>query len=122
MKQLDPTIEIHALGGEALRSAGAIVHHDTVSNATMGLAAFKRAGEVKRWLKWTREFYAKTPPDLHICCDSWTMNVHFARLAKSLGVPVLYYIAPQAWASREGRTVQLAHVTVRVGCILPFEE
>ena len=122
MRSLKSTIEFHALGGDALRAAGAIVHHDTVSRAAMGLAAFKRAAEVKKLLRWTREFYSTAKPDLHICCDSWTMNVHFARLAKSFGVPVLYYIAPQVWASREGRVKELAKVADAVACILPFEE
>ncbi|HQY88122.1 MAG TPA: hypothetical protein PK402_05650, partial [Tepidisphaeraceae bacterium] len=61
-------------------------------------------------------------PDLHICCDSWTMNKHFALLAKSMGVPVLYYIAPQAWASRESRVKKLAQIADKLACILPFEE
>jgi lipid-A-disaccharide synthase len=122
LKTLDPSIEVHALGGEALRSAGAIVHHDTVANAAMGLAAFKRAAEVKRRLAWTKDFYQRNPIDLHICCDSWTMNVHFARLAKSMNVPVFYYIAPQAWASRESRVHELARLADHVACILPFEE
>ncbi len=121
MRELDPSLEFHALGGDALRAAGAIVHHDTVANAAMGLAAFKRAGEVKRLLSWTRAFYAKEKPDLHICCDSWTMNVHFARLAKSFDTKVFYYISPQVWASREGRVAKLKLVADRVASILPFE-
>ena len=122
MRSLDPTLQFDALGGDGLRAAGATVHHDTVTRAAMGLAAFKRAAEVRRLLAWTRERYQASPPDLHICCDSWTMNVHFARLARSFGVPVLYYIAPQAWASREGRVAELARVANEVACILPFEE
>lgn len=122
MRELDPTLEFHALGGDSLLAAGAIVHHDTVSNAAMGLAAFKRAGEVRRLLKWTREFYSQHKPDLHICCDSWTMNKYFAKLAKSFGTTVFYYISPQVWASREGRVKQLRILADRVACILPFEE
>jgi lipid-A-disaccharide synthase len=122
LRMLDARIEVHALGGDALRAAGAIVHHDTVSKAAMGLRAFGRAFEVKRLLRWTDAFCRQTPMDLHICCDSWTMNVHFARGARARGVPVLYFIAPQAWASREGRVRELARVANRVACILPFEE
>lgn len=122
LRQLDPSVQIDALGGDALRAAGATVHFDTVSKAAMGLAAFKRAREVRQRLAWTRAFYEQHRPDLHVCCDSWTMNVHFARLAKSFGVKVLYYIAPQAWASREGRVRELARVADAVASILPFEE
>lgn len=122
MRQLDPALDVHALGGDALRDAGATVHHDTVANAAMGLAAFKRAGEVKRLLAWTRRFYEREKPDLHICCDSWTMNKYFAALAKEFGTRVFYYIAPQVWASREGRVRRLGALADRVACILPFEE
>jgi lipid-A-disaccharide synthase len=50
------------------------------------------------------------------------MNLPFARLARSKGVPVLYYVAPQLWASREGRMKQMRAYVDRVACILPFEE
>lgn len=122
LRSLTPDVIVDALGGEALRAAGATVHHDTVSKAAMGLAAFKRAAEVKRLLAWTEAFYREHKPDLHVCCDSWTMNVHFARLAKRHGVRVLYYISPQVWASREGRVKEIALLTDAVACILPFEE
>src|SRR5205814_4338366 len=36
--------------------------------------------------------------------------------------PVLYYIAPQLWASREGRIKQVRKSVDRLECILPFEE
>lgn len=122
LKKLDETIQVDALGGDALHHAGATVHHDTVKNARMGFGAFARVREVKRLLDFTRQFYSKQKPDLHVCCDSWTMNVHFAKLAKSFGVKVLYYIAPQTWASRERRVKQLARIADEVAAILPFEE
>jgi lipid-A-disaccharide synthase len=50
------------------------------------------------------------------------MNLHFARRAKEAGMPVLYYVAPQLWASREGRMKKLRADVDRLACILPFEE
>ncbi len=122
LRQLRPDIEISALGGDALKSAGVNVFFDTVRNAAMGWRGLLRAREMKQRLAFVAQLYATNKPDLHVCCDSWTMNVHFARLAKSFGVPVLYYIAPQAWASREGRVKELARVADQLACILPFEE
>jgi lipid-A-disaccharide synthase len=37
-------------------------------------------------------------------------------------VPVLYYIAPQLWASREGRMKKVRADVDRLACIFPFEE
>lgn len=122
LRQIEPDIVIEGLGGPAMREAGVIVHQDTVSRSAMGLRAFLRYTEVRKLLAWTKDHHRQTPPDLHVCVDSWTMNWHFARLAKEAGIPVLYYIAPQAWASRPGRVKQLRAYVDRLACILPFEE
>jgi lipid-A-disaccharide synthase len=66
--------------------------------------------------------YEREKPDLHVCIDSSAMNLPFAKMARSMGVPVLYYIAPQLWASREGRMRKMRHVVNKLACILPFEE
>ena len=50
------------------------------------------------------------------------MNGYFAKLAHGMGIKVLYYIAPQAWASRQGRVIKLRKWVDRLACILPFEE
>jgi lipid-A-disaccharide synthase len=50
------------------------------------------------------------------------LNQHVARAARRRGIPVLYYIAPQVWASRPWRARELARVADLVACILPFEE
>jgi lipid-A-disaccharide synthase len=122
LRLLDPTIVVEALGGPALAAAGATVLHETVRSAAMGVGAVRRVPEVLRLLRQTRRRFAADPPDLAVCCDSWGMNGRFAKLAHDAGVPVLYYIAPQAWASREGRVRKLRRRVDRLACILPFEE
>jgi lipid-A-disaccharide synthase len=122
LRAIDPTLIIEGLGGPAMRAAGATIHHETVRSAAMGVAAAGRTFEVLGLLRWTRRHFAEHRPDLQVCCDSWGMNGRFAKLAHDAGVPVLYYIAPQAWASREGRVKQLRQRVDRLACILPFEE
>jgi len=122
LRQLDPTLQIEGLGGPAMRAAGATIHHETVGKAAMGAAGFLRAFEVIRLIRWTKQYFRQHPPDLQICCDSPAMNFHFAKLARRRGVPVLYYIAPQLWAWREGRMRKLRRSVDHVACILPFEE
>ncbi len=122
LRELDPDIRIEGLGGPLMRQAGAVLHQETTSRAAMSWRAALRAMEMSRLLKRTKQYFDATPPDLQICVDSFAMNFHFAKAARERGIPVLYYIAPQLWASREGRMHKLRDAVDRVACILPFEE
>jgi lipid-A-disaccharide synthase len=122
LRRLDPTLIIEGLGGPEMRAAGAIIHHETVKSAAMGFSAIRRGPEVLRLLKFTRKHFQQHKPDLQICCDSWGMNSYFARLAHRMGIKVLYYIAPQTWASRQGRVKQIRRWVDQLACILPFEQ
>jgi lipid-A-disaccharide synthase len=60
--------------------------------------------------------------DLVVPIDFPGFNMRIARLAKRRGRRVLYYVAPKAWAWREGRARELAEITDVVAVILPFEK
>ena len=62
------------------------------------------------------------PPDLLILIDYPGFNLHMARIAKKLNVPVLYYIGPQVWAWRRGRVKKIAKRVDKMAVILPFEK
>ncbi|MDB5327919.1 MAG: lpxB [Phycisphaerales bacterium] len=124
LKKLDPTIQIDAVGGPAMAAAGAVIHQETTKKAAMSFHAVKRVAEIRRLEQRLKARYAspETRPDLHICVDSSGFNLRFAKLAKAAGVPTLYYVAPQLWASREGRIKQVRANVDRLACIFPFEE
>lgn len=60
--------------------------------------------------------------DLLICIDYPGFNLRATERAHALGVPVLFYIAPQVWAWKAGRTARLARAADRIAVILPFEK
>lgn len=60
--------------------------------------------------------------DLVLPIDYPGFNLRITRRAHALGVPALYYIAPQVWAWRAHRAEQLARDADRIAVILPFEE
>lgn len=60
-------------------------------------------------------------PALVVLVDYPGFNMRMARAAHERGIPVLYYIAPQVWAWKQGRARTLARVADRVAVILPFE-
>ena len=64
----------------------------------------------------------KRRPDLAIVIDSPAFNWRVARQMKRRGVPVVYYVAPQFWAWRQGRVRLLREYVDKALVIFPFEE
>jgi len=61
-------------------------------------------------------------PDVAVLTDAPDFNLRLAKFLRRQRVPVVYLIAPQAWAWRQGR-VKIMRATVdRLLCIFPFEE
>ena len=61
-------------------------------------------------------------PDLAIVIDSPAFNWRVARQMKKRGIPVIYYVAPQFWAWRQGRVRLLRDYIDKALVIFPFEE
>jgi len=64
----------------------------------------------------------KRRPDLAIVIDSPAFNWRVAREMEKRGVPVIYYVAPQFWAWRQGRVRLLRDYIDKALVIFPFEE
>jgi lipid-A-disaccharide synthase len=61
-------------------------------------------------------------PDLAIVIDSPAFNWRVARQMKRLGIPTVYYVAPQFWAWRQRRVRLLRDYIDKALVIFPFEE
>jgi lipid-A-disaccharide synthase len=61
-------------------------------------------------------------PDLAILTDSPDFHLRLAKKLHAMGVPVVYLIAPQAWAWRRGRVKTMRRTLQQLLCIFPFEE
>ncbi len=61
-------------------------------------------------------------PDLAILADSPDFHLRVAKRLKSLGIPVVYLVAPQVWAWRERRISSIRRNIDRLLCIFPFEK
>ena len=90
--------------------------------AVMGFVeVIPRLRRLRRLEATIRSLLATERPDLVVLVDYPGLNLRIARAASELGLPVLYTIAPKAWAWRAGRARVLAESTDRVALILPFE-
>lgn len=118
-----PELPLTAIGGPALRAAGAEVLVDCATLSAMGFVEV--IGAIPRhWrlLATLERRFAEQRPALVICVDYPGFNLRVAAAARRAGIPVLYYITPQVWAWRRSRLTTMREVISRAAVILPFEE
>ena len=122
LRRLDPEIQIYGMGSEHMRQAGAELIVDSSQLAVVGITeVFGRIGSLFRAYRNIKNFIKKSKLSLLILIDFPDFNLSLARVAKGVGVPVLYYISPQVWAWRYGRVRKIAGRTDKMAVIFPFE-
>jgi lipid-A-disaccharide synthase len=123
LRRMAPDTEFFGCTGPRLRTAGVETVVDAASLAVVGLLEVARDipriyGEYRKLLAAARE----RRPDIAILTDSPDFHLRVARRLHAQGVPVIYLVAPQAWAWRKGRVKTMRASLRRLLCIFPFEE
>ena len=116
-------LEFFGVGGEQMRAAGCETVVDAKDLAVVGIT------EILSHLPKIYGFFRKLiyeadkgKPNLAVVIDSPAFNWRVAREMKKRGVPVVYYVAPQFWAWRQGRVRLLRDYVDKALVIFPFEE
>jgi len=118
-----PSLEFFGVGGDRMRAAGCDTVVDAKDLSVVGIT------EILSHLPKIYGLYQhliaeadKRKPDLAIVIDSPAFNWRVARQMKKRGIPVVYYVAPQFWAWRQGRVRLLRDYIDKALVIFPFEE
>jgi lipid-A-disaccharide synthase len=116
-------LEFFGVGGERMRAAGCDTLVDARDLSVVGITEIlshlpKIYGLYQHLIKEAD----KRKPDLAIVIDSPAFNWRVARQMKRRGIPVVYYVAPQFWAWRQGRVRLLRDYIDKALVIFPFEE
>jgi lipid-A-disaccharide synthase len=123
LRRCDPQLEFFGVGGDRMRAAGC----DTVVAAkdlsVVGITEIlshlpKIYGRYRHLIKEAD----KRKPDLAVVIDSPAFNWRVARQMKRRGIPVVYYVAPQFWAWRQGRVRLIRDYIDKALVIFLFEE
>ncbi|MGC8762568.1 MAG: lipid-A-disaccharide synthase [Acidobacteriota bacterium] len=110
-------------GGPELASAGVEVLVPLERLAVVGIGeVVGRLPDLLREFRRLKEALRERRPRALVLVDFPDFNFRLARFARTLGVPVVYYITPQVWAWRRGRTRFLRDFTDLCLVIFPFEE
>ena len=120
--KLNPEVEILAVGGHHLKESGATLFYDIKELSVLGFFdVIKKLPLFFRLRTIILERIKLFKPDLIILVDFSGFNL---RLAKAINkqIPVIYYISPQVWASREGRVKTIKEYISKMIVFFKFEE
>jgi len=122
LKGKNPNIECVGVGGAKMAEAGCELLETTGDKAAMTYNAFAHVAHYYLLIRRIARFLQANRPDLVIVCDSPAFNFHIAKAAKKIGIPTLFYVAPQLWAWAPWRIGKLRKFCDKLCCILPFEQ
>lgn len=117
-----PGARFQGLTGPRLRALGADTVYDFAQHAAMLGGVIGLIGRARQAMHFIKRSWQQRRPDVVVLLDSPEFHLRVAKRAKAHQLPVLFYIAPQTWASRAGRNRQIARDIDALACILPFEE
>jgi lipid-A-disaccharide synthase len=118
----DPQVKIYGVAGEQLERSPFEPLFSVAQLTGMGLVEL--AGNLRNiWRAYSllKRTLRSRHPNLLVLIDFPEFNLRLARFAKSLGIPVLYYVSPQIWAWRKNRVKQIARWVDHMAVIFPFE-
>jgi lipid-A-disaccharide synthase len=117
-----PEARFFGCTGPRLREAGVETVVAAESLAVVGLVEV--LAHIPRIYGEYRKLLAavdRRKPALAILTDSPDFHLRVARQLALRGVPVVYLVAPQVWAWRQGRTRRMKRDLAKLLCIFPFE-
>ncbi|MBP2632356.1 MAG: Lipid-A-disaccharide synthase [Firmicutes bacterium] len=122
LKKIRPNVKMFGMGGKAMRKAGVELSHDFADLDVMGFVeVIKNLPRFFRLRDELVEIMKKEKPDVLLIIDYPDFNIRLAKCAKELGIPILSYIPPSAWAWRKGRAKSVAKLVNKIASIFPFE-
>lgn len=123
LRRRDASLEFFGVGGDRMRAAGCETVVDAKNLSVVGITEIlSHLHEIYGLYQRLIKEADRRQPDLAIVIDSPAFNWRVAREMKKRGVPVVYYVAPQFWAWRQGRVRLLRDYIEKALVIFPFEE
>ena len=122
LRRRRPELRISGFGGPRMEQAGCQLLFPLTNLAVMGIfGVLPMLWRFYRLAREARDYLARHRPDMVVLVDFPGFNWHIAKAAKSLGIPVIYYLPPQLWAWAPWRIKKVHKYVDLVLSGLPFE-
>lgn len=110
VRRLSDSFEFVGIGGRHMRDAGVRLLADSATWGSIGFfEGFIKGLKIYPVARRIGRMFAEEKPDLFVPVDYRVFNMRAARIAKGMGIPVVYFFAPVSWfGSGGGRFAALA--------------
>ena len=121
--KVNKDISFVAFGQSEIKETNANVIYDTEDISVVGIIeVLYKYNKIIKALRIAKKYIYDNKPSLVVLVDYVEFNQKIARYAKSLNIPVLFYVAPQVWAWREKRSKKFIESINHLAVIFPFEK
>ena len=116
-------LDIYGVGGDRIKESGAKNFYDLAHFHVTGItAAIKKLPEYQKASKAIFADIEAARPDLVVLIDNPGFNLHMAAKIHALGIPIVYFIAPQVWAWAPKRVIKIKKYIQKVLVVFQFEK
>ena len=120
---IEPDSSFVGHGGDLMKESGMRILRHTNDLAIMGFVEVVRhLPRLIKIMRETIEAIARLKPDRVILIDYPGFNLRLAKNIHRLGIPITYFILPQAWAWRKKRIESMKIFLDQSLSIFPFEQ
>ncbi len=117
-----PMTKFFGMGGSQMAAAGCRLIASIDQLSVIGLwDTLIHLNRFRRLLQRLKLWIQDNQPDCIILVDYPGFNLRLAPFIHRLKIPLIYYIAPKTWASREGRLKLMRATIDHLAVIFPFE-
>ena len=122
LKRIMPDADLFGMGGADMRKSGVRIIYVIENLGIIGVVeVIRHIPLFFRLRAFLKKAMVEEKPDVLVCVDYPGFNMKLAHVAKELGIPVIYYIAPTIWAWNKGRAKNIVRDVEQVASIFPFE-
>lgn len=123
LKRSTPNLQLWGVGGDSLKAQGMELLYHLKDFSSWGYSGVIQ--KIPFYLNALKRIEAEVEArqtKVALLIDFQDFNLTLAKRLSKKGVKILYYVAPQAWAWKEGRVKTLAKSVHTLFTIIPFEE
>ena len=119
----DPDLSLIGMGSRKMQAAGVDIRINSDDLAVTGLwEPIKHLPQIYAAFKKIKKILRDEKPALIILVDYPGFNLRLAKIAKKLGIKVMFYVSPQIWAWRYKRIHHIRKYIDHMAVLFKFEE